>query len=104
MRFMSQHLRGQSSNIKNNQGRKGLKAGRRQKKRVKFSDYEEKREAEEKAFSTRHNRGTFRPPVTYSVSLDYIKLPNQNTFNPPEEYYCTAFHELIHATGHISRL
>jgi hypothetical protein len=55
---------GQSSNIKKKQGRKGLKAGRKRKKRVRFSDYEEKPEAEEKAFSKRRSGGTFRPPVT----------------------------------------
>jgi len=54
---------GQSSNIKKKQGRKGLSAGRKQKNRVKFSDYEEKREAEEKPISKRHTGGTFRPPV-----------------------------------------
>jgi len=40
----------------------------------------------------------------YSVSLDYVQLPHQHTFNSPEEYYSTAFHELSHATGHINRL
>lgn len=40
----------------------------------------------------------------YSPSLDYIQLPIQHTFTSPEEYYCTAFHELTHATGHINRL
>jgi hypothetical protein len=55
---------GQSSNIRKKQGRKGLKAGRKLKKRVNFSDYEEKEEAEEKAFLKRHSCGTFRPPMT----------------------------------------
>jgi antirestriction protein ArdC len=40
----------------------------------------------------------------YSVSLDYIQLPHQHTFNSIEEYYSTYFHELTHATGHSSRL
>ena len=40
----------------------------------------------------------------YSPVLDYIQLPNQHTFNSPEEYYSTAFHELSHATGHVNRL
>jgi hypothetical protein len=34
---------------------------------VKFTDYEEKKKAEEKAFSERHNRGTFSSPVTVLI-------------------------------------
>ncbi|MEA5115674.1 MAG: zincin-like metallopeptidase domain-containing protein [Geobacteraceae bacterium] len=40
----------------------------------------------------------------YSPSQDTIHLPNQHSFLSPEEYYCTAFHELIHSTGHTSRI
>lgn len=40
----------------------------------------------------------------YSPHLDYIKLPPQESFHSPEEFYSTAFHELAHATGHASRL
>ncbi|GFE57405.1 ArdC family protein [Geobacter sp. AOG1] len=40
----------------------------------------------------------------YSPSLDYIQLPHLSTFDTPEEYYSTLFHELTHATGHSSRL
>jgi len=40
----------------------------------------------------------------YNPSKDAIHLPNQQTFHMPEEYYCTAFHELIHSTGHTSRI
>ena len=40
----------------------------------------------------------------YSPALDYVQLPNLSAFEYPEEYYSTLFHELIHATGHISRL
>ncbi len=31
-------------------------------------------------------------------------MPPDNQFQQREEYYCTLFHELIHATGHESRL
>jgi len=58
---------GQECNIRNRQGRRGLNAGRRLKNHGIFSDYEEKQEAEEKAFSRRHSGGTFRPPVTVSA-------------------------------------
>ncbi|WP_224984487.1 ArdC family protein [Geomonas agri] len=40
----------------------------------------------------------------YSPMLDYVKLPEQQAFESPEEYYSTAFHELIHSTGHASRV
>jgi len=40
----------------------------------------------------------------YSVSLDYVQLPHQHTFDSPEELASTTFHECIHATGHSNRL
>ncbi|QWV98645.1 DUF1738 domain-containing protein [Geomonas nitrogeniifigens] len=40
----------------------------------------------------------------YSPMLDYVKLPKPQAFESPEEYYSTAFHELIHSTGHASRI
>jgi antirestriction protein ArdC len=40
----------------------------------------------------------------YSPSQDLINLPNRELFNSPPEYYCTAFHEMTHSTGHESRL
>lgn len=40
----------------------------------------------------------------YSPTLDYVQLPHLSTFNTPEEYYNTLWHELSHATGHSKRL
>lgn len=40
----------------------------------------------------------------YSPSLDYIQLPHLSTFETPEAYYSTLYHEAVHATGHQSRL
>lgn len=40
----------------------------------------------------------------YSIANDEIVLPKINQFNSSEEYYCALFHELIHSTGHESRL
>lgn len=40
----------------------------------------------------------------YDPKKDFISMPKQGTFSPPESYYSTLFHELIHATGHASRL
>jgi len=40
----------------------------------------------------------------YSPALDLVTLPRWDTFSSPEEFYCTLFHELAHATGHATRL
>lgn len=40
----------------------------------------------------------------YSPSKDTITLPHPHQFESPEAYAATAFHELVHSTGHSSRL
>jgi antirestriction protein ArdC len=40
----------------------------------------------------------------YRPSQDKVNMPPENLFKISAEYFCTAFHELIHATGHESRL
>ena len=40
----------------------------------------------------------------YSPSLDYIQLPQLHTFDSPEEAACCKLHEIVHASGHSSRL
>ncbi len=40
----------------------------------------------------------------YDPLKDYINMPKQGSFATPESYYCALFHELIHSTGHQSRL
>lgn len=40
----------------------------------------------------------------YSPSSDSITLPLLAQFKDTAEYYSTAFHELTHSTGHVSRL
>jgi len=47
-----------------------------------------------------HNTGR----AFYSPSEDHIKLPPIEYFHQDQEYYSTLFHELIHSTGHTSRL
>ena len=37
-------------------------------------------------------------------SQDLIRMPSLNDFSDSEGYYCTAFHELTHWSGHKSRL
>ena len=40
----------------------------------------------------------------YSPARDQISLPAPSNFNSPDAYYSTLFHELVHSTGHSSRL
>ena len=40
----------------------------------------------------------------YSPALDTVVLPLMAQFTETSEYYSTAFHELIHSTGHEKRL
>ena len=40
----------------------------------------------------------------YSPIEDIINMPRMDTFVSSEKYYTTLFHELVHSTGHSSRL
>lgn len=40
----------------------------------------------------------------YSPALDAVSMPEAKLFESSEEYYSTLFHELVHSTGHVSRL
>lgn len=40
----------------------------------------------------------------YNVKEDTIKIPHRDNFAGSDEYYATLFHELVHSTGHESRL
>jgi len=40
----------------------------------------------------------------YDKIEDRITIPNMKYFTASEEYYCTLFHELVHWSGHESRL
>lgn len=40
----------------------------------------------------------------YSPALDYVGMPTTESFESPEAYYSTLFHELTHSTGHRSRV
>ena len=40
----------------------------------------------------------------YSPLRDHVQVPELFRYEQAEEYYCTIFHELAHATGHESRL
>lgn len=40
----------------------------------------------------------------YSPPTDVIRIPRMDEFDSSEAYYATLFHELVHSTGHESRL
>lgn len=40
----------------------------------------------------------------YRPLTDVIHMPHPAWFDAPEAYYSTLFHELVHSTGHASRL
>lgn len=40
----------------------------------------------------------------YAPEMDFVNMPDIRQFESPEAYYATCFHELAHATGHVSRL
>lgn len=40
----------------------------------------------------------------YTPTFDYIQMPLKGQFNSTAEYYSTLVHEVIHSTGHTSRL
>jgi len=51
------------------------------------------------------------PPVTfapgkafYRPTTDMISVPALSDYHKPEEFYSTIFHEMVHSTGHHSRL
>lgn len=40
----------------------------------------------------------------YSPLEDFVNMPKQKSFKTDDGYYSTLFHELVHSTGHHSRL
>lgn len=40
----------------------------------------------------------------YNFKDDFVNMPKKKSFKNDESYYSTLFHELIHSTGHESRL
>ncbi len=40
----------------------------------------------------------------YNPLKDFINMPKQSSFESDDAYYSTLYHELVHSTGHITRL
>ena len=58
-------------------------------------------------YSSRENlkiRHSVSNEAFYSPVMDYISLPEQTQFPDRNEYYSTLYHEMVHSTGHKSRL
>lgn len=49
------------------------------------------------------NHGISRTP-SYCPQVDVVQMPHLSQFESAEQYYSTLFHELVHSTGHSSRL
>jgi antirestriction protein ArdC len=47
---------------------------------------------------------TNRVQAFYSPAEDYVHMPGKQYFTSNHNYYATLFHELVHSTGHKSRL
>jgi len=45
-----------------------------------------------------------QPQAYYRASTDVLNMPKPEEFHTHEGYYATLFHELIHSTGHSTRL
>ena len=70
-------------------------------------DFEPIAEAEKIAdkYLTRENIKVNESDVaSYSPTEDCINMPNQEQFESEAEYYSTLYHEMVHSTGHKSRL
>lgn len=48
-----------------------------------------------------HHRGD---SAAYNPMTDTVRVPLQGDFDDADSYYATVFHELVHSTGHESRL
>ena len=49
-------------------------------------------------------RVNFQNMAFYSPSTDSVSVPRIEQYENPDEYYSTLFHEMVHSTGHVSRL
>lgn len=64
-------------------------------------------ESAEKILSSMYEYPTIQPGggrAYYNPNQDYIGIPYKAKFTSAEEYYSTLYHEIIHSTGHKSRI
>lgn len=78
-------------------------------KEVEKTEHEPIKEAED-IISAYDNRETIKmidvigDEAYYAPSRDYLQVPVKEQYKDIAEYYSTKFHEMIHSTGHKSRL
>lgn len=79
------------------------------KERTKFTELEPIEEAEriKEEYKEREHINiieTVTNKAFYSPTGDYIQIPCKEQYSAIEEFYSTLFHEMIHSTGHKTRL
>ena len=68
---------------------------------AKFSKFADIEYVAREGVTVEHQEGN---AAYYAPVLDKVVLPLMKQFADSAEYYSTAFHELTHSTGHVSRL
>lgn len=79
------------------------------KEKLEMNEHESIEEAEKIKvdYMTREHlqiRETISDKAYYSPTTDYIQVPCKEQYQNIEEFYSTLFHEMVHSTGHKSRL
>jgi antirestriction protein ArdC len=79
------------------------------KEQLKISDLEPIEEAEKIKLDYMNRehlqiRETISNKAFYLPTADYIQVPCKEQYQNIEEFYSTLFHEIVHSTGHKSRL
>lgn len=91
-------------NVFNSAQCEGLKLKEREKRKKRTE--KERIESAEKIVNEMPKRPVIKngPAAFYRPSSDHVEIPAIGQFKIEQQYYSTLFHELIHSTGHPSRV